>query len=214
MPLVGDGGAPSARGWPACADDSTQIALQGFQPRITRAHSLAAPTQLDNEIFEQVRPTLRKNWSRGTQVRLLGCKPHPLRVKRSREICWKTGRRQRWQQALSGGPIACGTSLASPALPWPAGFAEAFASVPTRIRRACQERTVREPQMNVRVPISHAFREKAGSIRTTRPADVRLVIFIFNIPKPFVVMGLRGRNGRFSQKCARIGAPRVSPGLY
>src|SRR5271165_1339109 len=39
---------------------------------ITRAHSLPAPTQLDNEIFEQVRTLFRKNWRKGTQVRLLG----------------------------------------------------------------------------------------------------------------------------------------------
>src|SRR6202049_2163603 len=36
---------------------------------ITRAHSLPAPTQLDVEIFEQVRSLFRKNWRNGTQVR-------------------------------------------------------------------------------------------------------------------------------------------------
>src|ERR1700746_673752 len=39
---------------------------------ITRAHSLPASTQLDTEIFEQARMLFRKNWKRGTAVRLLG----------------------------------------------------------------------------------------------------------------------------------------------
>ena len=39
---------------------------------ITRAHTLPAPTQLDSEIFEQIRALFRKNWKPGMQVRLLG----------------------------------------------------------------------------------------------------------------------------------------------
>jgi DNA polymerase IV len=39
---------------------------------ITRAHSLSVPTQLDGEIFATVRALFRKNWKRGSQVRLLG----------------------------------------------------------------------------------------------------------------------------------------------
>jgi DNA polymerase IV len=39
---------------------------------ITRAHSRAQPTQIDGEIFEEVRALFRKNWKRGSQVRLLG----------------------------------------------------------------------------------------------------------------------------------------------
>ena len=39
---------------------------------ITRAHTLADATQLDTEIFTQVRALFRKNWRKGTQVRLLG----------------------------------------------------------------------------------------------------------------------------------------------
>src|ERR1700723_3184806 len=39
---------------------------------ITRAHSLPVPTQLDGEIFEQVRALFRRNWKPGRQVRLLG----------------------------------------------------------------------------------------------------------------------------------------------
>src|SRR6202161_3739178 len=39
---------------------------------ITRAHSLTAATQLDGEIFEEVRKLFRKNWKPGREVRLLG----------------------------------------------------------------------------------------------------------------------------------------------
>jgi len=39
---------------------------------ITRAHSLPIPTQLDTEIFEQVRTLFRNNWKKGAAVRLLG----------------------------------------------------------------------------------------------------------------------------------------------
>src|SRR3954447_7699469 len=39
---------------------------------ITRAHSLASATQLDIEIFEQIRALFRSNWKKGCEVRLLG----------------------------------------------------------------------------------------------------------------------------------------------
>jgi len=68
---------------------------------ITRAHSLAAPTQLDNEIFEQVRLLFRKNWSRGTQVRLLGVQASSFEGQAEQGDLLEDGRRQRWQQALS-----------------------------------------------------------------------------------------------------------------
>ena len=39
---------------------------------ITRAHTLPISTQLDTEIFEQIRTLFRKNWKKGSAVRLLG----------------------------------------------------------------------------------------------------------------------------------------------
>ncbi len=39
---------------------------------ITRAHSLAKPTQADREIFEQARRLFRSNWKNNAPVRLLG----------------------------------------------------------------------------------------------------------------------------------------------
>jgi DNA polymerase-4 len=39
---------------------------------ITRAHSVPRATQVDNEIFEEVRELFRRNWKPGATVRLLG----------------------------------------------------------------------------------------------------------------------------------------------
>jgi DNA polymerase-4 len=68
---------------------------------ITRAHSLASPTQLDNEIFEQVRLLFRKNWRKGAQVRLLGVHASSFEHQAAQGDLLEDGRRQRWQQALS-----------------------------------------------------------------------------------------------------------------
>jgi DNA polymerase-4 len=68
---------------------------------ITRAHSLAAPTQLDTEIFEEVRALFRKNWRKGTQVRLLGVHASSFENESQQGNLLEGGRRQRWQRALS-----------------------------------------------------------------------------------------------------------------
>ena len=38
---------------------------------ITRAHTLDRPTQVDTEIFEEIRALFRKNWKKGRKIRLL-----------------------------------------------------------------------------------------------------------------------------------------------
>ena len=68
---------------------------------ITRAHTLPSPTQLDNEIFEQVRLLFRKSWRQGTQVRLLGVHASSFENQAGQADLLEDGRRQRWQQALS-----------------------------------------------------------------------------------------------------------------
>jgi DNA polymerase-4 len=68
---------------------------------ITRAHSVASPTQLDTEIYEQVRALFRKNWKKGTQVRLLGVHVSSFEDAAGQGDLLEDGRRQRWQQALS-----------------------------------------------------------------------------------------------------------------
>jgi DNA polymerase IV len=68
---------------------------------ITRAHSLSAPTQLDTEIFEQIRTLFRRNWKKGEAVRLLGVHTSSFEDHAEQGDLLEDNRRQRWQQALS-----------------------------------------------------------------------------------------------------------------
>ena len=68
---------------------------------ITRAHSLPDPTQLDTEIFEQIRTLFRKNWRKGAQVRLLGVHAASFENPDRQGDLLEDSRRKRWQQALS-----------------------------------------------------------------------------------------------------------------
>jgi DNA polymerase IV len=67
---------------------------------ITRAHTLPDPTQLDTEIFEQARRLFRRNWRKGTEVRLLGVQASHFDAHSSQGDLVEGERRQRWQQAL------------------------------------------------------------------------------------------------------------------
>lgn len=69
---------------------------------ITRAHSLPHPTQLDNEIFEQIRALFRKNWKKGSEVRLLGVHASSFTTEAAAQIDLLEGNRnQRWKDALA-----------------------------------------------------------------------------------------------------------------
>jgi DNA polymerase-4 len=68
---------------------------------ITRAHSLAAPTQLDTEIFEQIKMLFRKNWRKNQYVRLLGVQTSSFEAQAQQGNLLEDDRRQRWQKALS-----------------------------------------------------------------------------------------------------------------
>jgi len=68
---------------------------------ITRAHSLAAPTQLDTEIFEQIRLLFRKNWQQNHPVRLLGVQTSSFEAQAQQGNLLEDDRRLRWQKALS-----------------------------------------------------------------------------------------------------------------
>jgi DNA polymerase-4 len=68
---------------------------------ITRAHTLPTPTQLDTEIFAQVRGLFRKNWRKGAYVRLLGVHASSFEGDTDQGDLLEDGQRQRWQQALS-----------------------------------------------------------------------------------------------------------------
>jgi DNA polymerase IV len=68
---------------------------------ITRAHRLAASTQLDTEIFEQVRMLFRRNWRFGREVRLLGVEASSFEPTPAQGDMLEDGRRDRWRKALS-----------------------------------------------------------------------------------------------------------------
>src|SRR5262249_18418803 len=68
---------------------------------ITRAHSLADPTQLDTEIFQQVRSLFLRNWKRGQMVRLLGVQASSFGTAPQQTDLLEENRRERWKQALS-----------------------------------------------------------------------------------------------------------------
>jgi DNA polymerase-4 len=67
---------------------------------ITRARSLACATQLDTEIFDQIRELFFKNWRKGAEVRLLGVHASGFETANSQGDLLEDGRRERWQQAL------------------------------------------------------------------------------------------------------------------
>jgi DNA polymerase-4 len=68
---------------------------------ITRAHSLTEPTQLDTEVFEQVRTLFRKNWKQGAEVRLLGVHASSFEQPAGQMDMLEDSRQQRWKQALA-----------------------------------------------------------------------------------------------------------------
>ena len=68
---------------------------------LTRAHTLAAPTQLDTEIFEHIRALFRKNWKRGVQIRLLGVHASSFTTQPDQINLLEDDRQERWKNALA-----------------------------------------------------------------------------------------------------------------
>jgi DNA polymerase-4 len=68
---------------------------------ITRAHTLPNPTQLDTEIFEQIRTLFRKNWKRGIPIRLLGVHASSFETAAGQIDLLEGNRQQRWKDALA-----------------------------------------------------------------------------------------------------------------
>jgi DNA polymerase-4 len=68
---------------------------------ITRAHSLAIPTQLDTEIFDQVRTLFRRNWKKGVPVRLLGVQATGFDGSSGQIELLDPDRQRRWKDALA-----------------------------------------------------------------------------------------------------------------
>jgi DNA polymerase IV len=68
---------------------------------ITRAHTLPSPTQLDTEIFQQIRALFRKNWKKGMQVRLLGVHASSFGSQPAQIDLLEGNSQQRWKDALA-----------------------------------------------------------------------------------------------------------------
>jgi DNA polymerase-4 len=67
---------------------------------ITRASSLPRATQLDNEIYSQIRELFRTNWKSGHAVRLLGVGSSNFEDSEGQPSLLDDSH-ERWQQALS-----------------------------------------------------------------------------------------------------------------
>ncbi len=67
---------------------------------LTRAHSLDQPTQLDMEIYENIRRLFLRNWKAGQMVRLLGVQTSNFEVRPAQLDLLESSRQERWQQAL------------------------------------------------------------------------------------------------------------------
>jgi DNA polymerase-4 len=68
---------------------------------LTRAHTLPAPTQLDTEIFEQIRALFRKNWKKGIPIRLLGVQASSFAEQPDQIDLLEGNRQQRWKDAMA-----------------------------------------------------------------------------------------------------------------
>lgn len=68
---------------------------------ITRARTLQAPTQLDNEIFQQIRELFHTNWRKGAEVRLLGVQASSFAEAKTQRDFLQDNARGKWHQALS-----------------------------------------------------------------------------------------------------------------
>ena len=68
---------------------------------LTRAHSLEVPTQLDNEIYQEIRRLFHANWHRGAEIRLLGVHASSFDEQAAQPNLLDDQNRGKWEQALS-----------------------------------------------------------------------------------------------------------------
>jgi DNA polymerase-4 len=100
---------------------------------ITRARTLPAPTQLDTEIFEQIRKLFRANWKEGEQVRLLGVQTSSFTDQSDQLNLLEGERDQRWKNALAAADRVRDK------------FGESSITLATGMRGAFRERTHENP---------------------------------------------------------------------
>ena len=68
---------------------------------ITRAHSLAGPTQVDSEVFSNIRKLFHDNWEKGRAIRLLGVHASNFEDQPEQMDLLDGDRREKWARALS-----------------------------------------------------------------------------------------------------------------
>ncbi|HEY1240465.1 MAG TPA: DNA polymerase IV [Bryobacteraceae bacterium] len=68
---------------------------------ITRAHSVGRPTQLDTELFTEIRELFHANWKRGEKVRLLGVNASSFDEQADQMDLLSEERHERWTRALA-----------------------------------------------------------------------------------------------------------------
>ncbi len=68
---------------------------------ITRAHSIARGTQLDTELFVEIRELFRRNWQKGMAVRLLGVHVSGWAQGGEQMDLMSEDRHQKWKHALA-----------------------------------------------------------------------------------------------------------------
>lgn len=68
---------------------------------ITRARTIELPTQLDNEIFQQIRQLFHANWRKGAEVRLLGVQASRFGEVSAQGELIRGAADDKWKQALS-----------------------------------------------------------------------------------------------------------------
>ena len=68
---------------------------------ITRAHSVARPTALDTELFEEIRALFHRNWKAGAKVRLLGVHASGWSEEQAQLDLLDDPRHERWQRATA-----------------------------------------------------------------------------------------------------------------
>jgi DNA polymerase-4 len=68
---------------------------------ITRAHSIPRGTELDTELFEEIRALFQQNWKPGATVRLLGVHVSSWTNGNGQMDLLGDGREERWQQTLA-----------------------------------------------------------------------------------------------------------------
>jgi len=100
---------------------------------ITRAHSIPRPTDLDTELFEQIRDLFRANWKLGAPVRLLGVHASGWAEDSPQLDLLGDARHERWQQAM-----AAADKMRDK-------FGESAVSLAASLRGAFRERTHENP---------------------------------------------------------------------